>query len=183
MSSAVSAGIVEPYAEALMSIAQDKNVTNEIGEDVKGVLGLLNDSADLKDFLTNPLTKAEAKKEVLKQVFQSGVQEYFFNFLMLLVDRRRIFLLEAICEHYQTLLRKLNNTVLAEVTSTVELTEEQRSQIKAKVQQMTSANEVELSTSIDKDLIGGVIIKIGSEVLDASIRGQLRRMTTSLMSA
>jgi F-type H+-transporting ATPase subunit delta len=179
----VSATIVEPYAEALMSVAQSQNITNEVGADVQGVLDLLQSSDDLKEFLTNPLTKAEAKKAVIKQILQSQIQPYFFNFLMLLVDRRRTFLLEAICKQYQALLRQLNNTVLAEVVSTIELNDAQRQQIIAKVQQMTQANQVELATSIDADLIGGVIIKIGSEVLDASIRGQLRRMTTSLMSA
>ncbi|PZD74800.1 ATP synthase subunit delta [Acaryochloris thomasi RCC1774] len=180
---AVSAAIVEPYAEALMSVAQSNNITNEVGEDVRGILEMLQSSDDLKEFLTNPLTKAEAKKGVLEQLLQSKIQPYLFNFLMLLVDRRRTFLLEAICRHYQSLLRKLNNTILAEVISAIELNESQRQQIIAKVQQMTEANQVELAASIDKDLIGGVIIKIGSEVLDASIRGQLRRMTTSLMSA
>ncbi|MGB7416738.1 MAG: ATP synthase F1 subunit delta [Thermosynechococcaceae cyanobacterium] len=180
---AVSAAIVEPYAEALMSVAQSKNITNEVGEDVKGILDLLNASDDLKEFLTNPLTKGEAKKAVLKKILQSQIQPYFFNFLMLLVDRRRTFLLEAICKEYQSLLRKLNNTVLAEVVSTIELNDKQKKQIIAKVQQMTQANQVELASSIDTSLIGGVIIKIGSEVLDASIRGQLRRMTTSLTSA
>jgi F-type H+-transporting ATPase subunit delta len=180
---AVSATIVEPYAEALMSVAQSNSITNEVGEDVRGILELLQSSDELREFLANPLTKAEAKKAVLQQILQSKVQPYLFNFLMLLVDRRRTFLLEAICKHYQSLLRKLNNTVLAEVVSTIELNESQQQQIIAKVQQMTQANQVELATSIDADLIGGVIIKIGSEVLDASIRGQLRRITTSLMSA
>ncbi len=180
---AVSAAIVEPYAEALMSVAQSNNITNEVGEDVKGILELLQSSDELKGFLTNPLTGADAKKGVLTQLLQSQVQPYLFNFLMLLVDRRRTFLLEEICKKFQDLLRELNNTVLAEVVSAIALNNQQQEQIIAKVQQMTQANHVELATSIDGDLIGGVIIKIGSEVLDASIRGQLRRMTTSLMSA
>ncbi len=180
---AVSAAIVEPYAEALMSVAQSNKVTNEVGEDVKSILEMLHSSDELKEFLTNPLTKAEAKKGVLDQLLKSKVQPYLFNFLMLLVDRRRTFLLAPICEHYQSLLRKLNNTVLAEVVSAIELNDSQKQQIIAKVQQMTKANQVELATSIDATLIGGVVIKIGSEVLDASIRGQLRRMTTSLTSA
>lgn len=180
---AVSAAIVEPYAEALMSVAQSNKVTNEVGEDIKSILEMLHSSDELKEFLTNPLTKAEAKKGALDQLLKSKIQPYLYNFLMLLVDRRRTFLLEPICEHYQSLLRKLNNTVLAEVVSAIELNNSQKEQIIAKVQQMTKSNQVELATSIDASLIGGVVIKIGSEVLDASIRGQLRRMTTSLTSA
>ncbi len=180
--SRVSSAIVEPYAEALMSVAQSNNLTNQVGEDVSFLLSLLQTSSDLKDFLVNPLTPADAQKAVLRQLAESRVQKQFFNFLLLLVDRRRIIFLEGICKHYQALLRKLNNTVLADVTSTVELTDEQRRAITDKVKQMSSAAQVELETSIDPDLIGGVIIKIGSQVLDASIRGQLRRMNTSITS-
>lgn len=180
--STVSSTIVEPYAEALMSVAQSNNLTNQIGEDVSFVLSLLQTSDDLKNFLINPLTPADAQKAVLRQLAESRVQKQFFNFLLLLIDRRRIIFLEGICKYYQTLLRKLNNTVLAEVISTVELTDEQRHAITDKVKHMSQAAQVELETSIDPDLIGGVIIKIGSQVLDASIRGQLRRMNSSITS-
>ncbi|NJK29214.1 MAG: F0F1 ATP synthase subunit delta [Acaryochloris sp. SU_5_25] len=181
--STVSSAIVEPYAEALMSVAQSHNLTNQIGEDVSFVLSLLQTSSDLKDFLVNPLTPVDAQKAVMRQLAESRVQKQFFNFLLLLIDRRRILFLEGICQHYQALLRKLNNTVLAEVTATVDLTDKQRQAIIHKVKQMSNAAQVELDTRIDPDLIGGVIIKIGSQVLDASIRGQLRRINTSMTSA
>jgi F-type H+-transporting ATPase subunit delta len=72
---------------------------------------------------------------------------------------------------------------LADVTSTIELNEAQRQAVIQKVKEMTQAAEVDLDTKIDPDLIGGVIIKIGSQVLDASIRGQLRRIGVSLLNA
>jgi F-type H+-transporting ATPase subunit delta len=178
----VSAAIVEPYAEALMSVAQSHNLTAEVGNDVRGVLEVMASSADLKDLMLNPLVKPEAKKGILDRLLRSEIQPYFFNFLMLLVDRRRIYLLEAICKQYQTLLRKLNNTVLAEVTSTVDLNDGQRQAVVQKVREMTGAADVELETKIDPDLIGGVVIRVGSQVLDASIRGQLRRIGVSLLS-
>jgi F-type H+-transporting ATPase subunit delta len=99
------------------------------------------------------------------------------------VDRRRIQFLEAIGKQYQALLRKLNQTVLAEVTSAVELSDSQKQSVREKVQAITSAHQVELDTKIDPDLIGGVIIKVGSQVVDASLRGQLRRIGIRLSSA
>lgn len=176
----VSSEIVEPYAEALMSLAQSQDLTDQIGQDVDSILTFLRESEELRQFLASPLVKAEPKKAVLRQVV-GEVHPFVLNFLMLLVDRRRIFFLEGICKQYQALLRKLNQTVLAEVVSTVELSEEQQQTITQKVQQMTGGERVELETSIDPDLIGGVIIKVGSQILDASIRGQLRRITNSLM--
>jgi F-type H+-transporting ATPase subunit delta len=102
---------------------------------------------------------------------------------MLLVDKRRIFFLSAICQSYLQLLRKLTNTVLAEVVTALKLTDNQRQTVTDKVKQLTGANEVELTTTIDPDIIGGVIIKVGSQVFDSSLRGQLRRISLSLGDA
>lgn len=176
-----SSEIVEPYAEALMSLAQSQDLTDQIGQDINSLLSVLGESEELRRFLASPLVKAEVKKSVLQQIAGEQLHPYVLNFLMLLVERRRILFLEGICKQYQALLRKLNQTVLAEVISTVELTEEQQQTITQKVQRMTGAERIELETSINPDLIGGVIIKVGSQVLDASIRGQLRRITNSLM--
>ncbi|HEY9668904.1 MAG TPA: ATP synthase F1 subunit delta, partial [Coleofasciculaceae cyanobacterium] len=89
---------------------------------------------------------------------------------------------EGIAKQYQSLLRQLKQTVLAEVTSAVELTEAQQQAVREKVMAMTSAHQVDLETKIDPDLIGGVIIKVGSQVIDASLRGQLRRLGLRLSS-
>jgi F-type H+-transporting ATPase subunit delta len=79
-------------------------------------------------------------------------------------------------------LRELNQTVLAEVTSAVPLSDAQQQTVREKVQDLTSASQVEIETKIDADLIGGVIIKVGSQVIDASLRGQLRRLGIRLNS-
>lgn len=77
-------------------------------------------------------------------------------------------------------MRQLQKTVLAEVTSAVEISDEQRESIRHQVLAMTQASQVEFETRIDPDLIGGVIIKVGSQVIDASLRSQLRRITMRL---
>ncbi|MBW4552306.1 MAG: F0F1 ATP synthase subunit delta [Aphanocapsa sp. GSE-SYN-MK-11-07L] len=179
----VSAAIAEPYAEALMSLGQEQNLTQKFGEDVGFLLGLLQSSPDLQQFLANPFVQGEDKKAVLRQVAGAEIHSYMLQILLLLVDRRRISFLAGICKQYQARLRKLNNAVLAEVTSCVSLTEAQSQAIVDKVKAMTGASQVELEVSTDPDLIGGVIIKVGSQVLDASIRGQLRRISNSLLSA
>lgn len=178
MSSAVDAQVVQPYAQALMSVARSKDMTEQVAEDVRSLISLLQSSEQLRDFLANPFVKAEAKKNVIGQLV--GDNPYLRNFMMLLVDRRRILLLEAICQEYLVLLRQLNQTVLAEVISAVELTEAQQQAVREKVKSMTNAQEVELNTKIEQDLIGGVIIKVGSQVIDASLRGQLRRLSLRL---
>lgn len=176
----VKGEILERYAQALLSVAQDGNVVDQVGQDINSLLELLKASEDLREFFASPIYKADAKKAVLNQVLGDSVHPYTRNFLLLLVDRRRIFLLEGICKEFQALLRKLSGTVLAEVTSVNELTDEQKQSLRDKVVAMTGARNVELETKLDPDLIGGVVIKIGSQVIDASLRGQLRRISLRL---
>ncbi|MGE5656050.1 MAG: ATP synthase F1 subunit delta [Actinomycetota bacterium] len=170
----LTAEVVEPYTSALMSLAQSHNLTEQIGEDLRSLLSLLEESTELRQFLASPLVKPTAKKTVLGQIAGEGMNPYLHNFLKLLVDKGRIVFLADIGKQYLAKLRDLNQTVLAEVASAVELSEAQQQIIREKVKAMTGAREVELETKIDQDLIGGVIIKVGSQVIDASLRGQLR---------
>lgn len=172
--------IAQPYAEALMTVAQSKNLTEAFGDDARGLITLLSESQELRGFFDNPFILPENKKAVIGRVLSDDTDAFFRNFLMLLVDKKRISVLSAICQQYLSLLRKLNKTVLAEVVSAVPLSESQEQAVKQKVIAMTQAREVELQKNVDPELIGGVIIKVGSQVIDASLRGQLRRLSFRL---
>ncbi|CCH64848.1 ATP synthase delta chain [Richelia intracellularis HM01] len=177
------AKVAQPYAQALMSIAQSNNLSDQIGEDVRALLNLLNESDMLRHFIGNPFIDANDKKAVLVKILGDEANTYLLNLLMLLVDGRRISFLSDICEQYLVLLRRLTQTVLAEVTSALPLSESQIQTIKQKVIMIASAQQVELETKIDSNIIGGVIIKIGSQVVDASLRCQLRRISLRLSSS
>ncbi len=181
--SLLSAVIVEPYAQALMSVAQSNGLTEEFGEAIRSLGSLLENSEELSEFLGNPVVKGSDKKAVLRRILGEDANHYLMNFFMLLVDKRRIIFLEQICQQYLELLRKLNNTVLAEVTSATQLSEQQQQSVSEKVKALTNAQAVELKTSVDPDLIGGTIVKVGSQVFDNSLRGQLRRISLSLSRA
>lgn len=175
-----TAAVSRPYAEALMSLAQSNNVADKFDSDVRSLLNLLKESEQLQNFFANPFISTEDKKGVVSKILTDDTNPMFRNFLMLLVDRRRITLVEDIGQEYLAKLRSLNQTVLAEVISAVPLTDEQQQTIKEKVKSMTDAREVELDSKIDSDIIGGVIIKVGSQVVDSSLRGQLRRLSLRL---
>ncbi|MGF1536058.1 MAG: ATP synthase F1 subunit delta [Elainellaceae cyanobacterium] len=178
----VTSEVASPYASALMSIADSQGKVDAIAEDIRGLRQLLAESEELKTFLGNPLIKDEVKKGVLGRAAED-LDSYTRNFLMLLVDKGRIQFLDDICAEYQSLVRERSGTVLAEVTSAIPLSDEQKEAVRRKVMEFASANQVELETTVDPDLIGGVIIKVGSQVIDASLRGQLRRIGFKLSSA
>jgi F-type H+-transporting ATPase subunit delta len=178
--SLISSEIAEPYAQALLSVAQSSGQLEAIGTEIKSLLELLENSPDLRDFIANPVIREEAKKGVILQVMGSNANPYLANFMMLLVDKRRLQFLEPVCQQYLALARAMTNTVLAEVSAATELNESQKQTVIDKVKTLTGANVVELKTKVDVSLIGGVVIKVGSQVFDASIRGQLQRLTLSL---
>ncbi|MDQ2098542.1 MAG: ATP synthase F1 subunit delta [Tychonema bourrellyi B0820] len=180
--SKVNTQVLQPYASALMSLAKSNNLSEEFGTEIRSLLGLLESSEDLRQFLGNPLIKPDAKKAVIKQIAGEDMNPLMRSFLSLLIDKGRILFLEGIGKQYLTQLRELNQTVLAEVTSAVPLSDAQQQTVREKVQAMTSARQVEIETKIDADLIGGVVIKVGSQVIDASLRGQLRRLGIRLSS-
>ncbi|MBE9221573.1 F0F1 ATP synthase subunit delta [Cyanobacterium stanieri LEGE 03274] len=183
MQSAITAEVVEPYAEALMSLAKEKNVADAIGEDVRSLVSLLKESAELKALFASPMIKAEQKKAVIRNIAGEQINPFLLNFLLLLVDKGRISFIEGVLAKYLEILRKLNNTVLAEITSAVRLYEGESEKLMEKVKTLTGASAVEIETKIDPDIIGGVIIKVGSQVYDASLRGQLRRITLGMLGS
>jgi F-type H+-transporting ATPase subunit delta len=181
--SAVSSKVVEPYAEALMSLAKDTDLVDAFAEDARSFLIALAESEDLRAFLANPLLNGEEKKDVLRRICGRDTNDYFLNFLLLLVDRRRIAFLEGIFERFIALQRKLKNIVLAEVSCATSLSRKQEDAIADQVKSLTGAQSVELEITTDSTLIGGVIIKVGSQVFDASLRGQLRRISMGLLGS
>lgn len=180
---AMSTQIVEPYAEALMSLAKDTDKVDSFAEYCRSLLNILEDSEELRSFIINPLLGAEDKKDVLKRICGDETDAYFLNFLLLLVERRRIAFLEALLDRFIALQRKFKNIILAEVTCATELSRDQEDAIADRVKSITGSDQVELKITVDTSLIGGVIIKIGSQVFDASLKGQLRRIGIGLMGA
>jgi F-type H+-transporting ATPase subunit delta len=178
--STISSEIASPYAKALMSVANDQGAVEQVGAEVADLLEVLASSDELASFLANPLMSADTKKGVLRQVAEGKVSDFLLNFLLLLVDRGRVAFLQPVLRQYQALLREQNQTVLAEVIAAVELSNEQKDAIRDRVKAMTSASNVDLSVQIDPSLLGGLVIKVGSQVVDASLRGQLRRIGMQL---
>ena len=181
--SLINSEVAEPYAQALMSVAQNHQLIDSFSDTLGDLSRLLDESPDFRAFLTSPVINETDKKAVLRRVLGSHESPYLVNFLLLLVDKRRIIYLAEICEQYLVLYRKITNTVLAEVTTASPLSREQEHRIEDDVKQRTGARSVDLKITVDPDILGGVIIKVGSQVYDASLQGQLRRIRISLSRA
>nr|WCH54722.1 ATP synthase CF1 subunit delta [Hypnea edeniana] len=165
-----------PYAEALLEYANENKIINDMNSNLSAIQSLLAESMDFQLLLNNPLTATEIKKEVITKLLSNQVNSYVLKFLLVLVDRRRISLINLIINKYFELAYKLDSITIANISTPVALTEAQQEALINKLKTMTSSQTVKLEMNIDTSLLGGFIIQIGSKVIDTSLAGKLKNM-------
>ncbi len=180
--SIVLSKVAVPYAEALLDLAQSNDSLKETTNDMNFVSQILADSSDLKKFLGNPLITKDAKKNTVKDIFGEQIDASTLKFLWLLVERGRIEVLESIAQRFLELSFKQESIEIAKITSSIQLSAEQQKDISDKLKVLTGAKQIKLALKVDPSLIGGFTIEIGSKMIDTTIRGQLKQIS-SLLSA
>jgi F-type H+-transporting ATPase subunit delta len=178
--SSVITKVAEPYAEALLDLAKSNDTLKETTNDMNIISQFIANSSDLKKFLNNPLITREAKKNVVKDILGEQIGPNTLKFLLLLVDRSRIGLLEGIAQKFLELSYKQDSIEVAKVTSSVQLSAEQQQNIAEKLKVITGAKQIKLALKVDPQLIGGFTIEVGSKLIDTSIRGQLKQISNLL---
>nr|YP_009510635.1 ATP synthase CF1 subunit delta [Gracilaria ferox]AXI96308.1 ATP synthase CF1 subunit delta [Gracilaria ferox]UAD85792.1 ATP synthase CF1 subunit delta [Gracilaria ferox] len=175
--------IATPYAEALMESASADSILDKVNEDLSLISEILNESQELKTFFYNPLIAKEVKKNVVNQLFNNQVHSLVIRFLLVLIDRRRITLLDIIISKYLELVYQLQSIVVAEILTPIVLTDVQQSALVSKIRDITNSKTVKLVITIEPVLIAGFIIKIGSKTIDTSLHGRLKHINDYLNSA
>ena len=178
--SIVLSKVAEPYAEALLDLAKSNDSLKETTNDMNVVSQFLANSSDLKKFLGNPLITKDAKKNVVKDIFGEQIDGSTLKFLLLLVDRGRIEVLDSIAQKFLELSYKQDSIEIAKITSSIQLSADQQQSIAEKLKAITGAKQIKLALKVDPQLIGGFTIEIGSKMIDTSIRGQLKQISSLL---
>nr|YP_009313902.1 ATP synthase CF1 subunit delta [Hommersandiophycus borowitzkae]SCW22156.1 ATP synthase CF1 subunit delta [Hommersandiophycus borowitzkae] len=164
----------QPYAEALLEVARKSEQMDKIKEDVNIVLQVLAESNNLVAFLNNPLVSLQSKKEAVIKLFGDQLSNEVVVFILLLIDRKRIFYISAILNRYLEFLYEFESFIIADVATSNNLTDQQKKTLVDKLKDITGKNNIQLNVSIDKSLIAGFTIQIGSKIIDTSLRGQLK---------
>jgi F-type H+-transporting ATPase subunit delta len=172
--------IAQPYAEALLTLANSNDSVKATISDMGVVAQFLTNSRDLKKFLANPLITQDIKKSVLKEVLGEQIQPKTMTFVMLLVDRGRIAFLHDIAQKFLELAFKEESIEIAKVISAVSLSVPQQKSLAEKLKAITGAKQIKIALKVDPQLIGGFTVEIGSKLIDTSIRGQLRQISNLL---
>jgi F-type H+-transporting ATPase subunit delta len=172
--------ITTPYAEAFLQVAESRQEVDQVVDQAKAVLALWHESPELRQAMASPVLEVDAKKAALEKLFSDQLTPSFLNLLKLLADRQRIGVLDAVLDRMLELYREQRNIALANVTSATALSEEQQAELSKKVQAVAGTDKLEIQVSVDPDLIGGFVVKVGSKVIDASLAGQVRRLGLAL---
>ena len=171
--------IAEPYAEALLELAASDS-SSDLTTDMNVVSQFLATSSDLKNFLGNPLITRVTKKKVIKDVLGEQISSRTLTFLMLLVDRNRIAFLDSVAQKFLELSYKKDSIEIAKITSSIQLSGQQQKDLAEKLKAMTGAKQIKLALRVDPKLIGGFTVEVGSKLIDTSIRGQLKQISSLL---
>lgn len=154
-----------------------------IASEAKELLVLWESSAELRDTMTSPVIEPDVKKKILVSLFGEQVTPALLNLFKLMADRQRLSLLDAVLIRFLELFREQRGITLASVTSATPLSEDQQLALRQKVIAVAGTESVEFDLSVDPALIGGFVVSLGSQVIDASLAGQVRRLGLSLAKA
>ena len=168
------------YAEALLAAAKDKDDVDRVREEFGDFIAAVEDSRELRDFLRNPRVDSRTKRETLEAVL-GDAGEVFRGFIRLVGDKNRLDELEEIHEEWERLLAALGRVLELELTTAVELSDEEAAGIVRRIEE-AAGRRVEATRSVDSDLIGGLVLQAGSLRVDGSVRGRLSQLRGELLA-
>jgi len=173
--------IAQVYARSLFEVAQDRDNLDVVREQIAQFADALDESRDLQTFFFSPYFSTEEKKKGLDTAVVDA-DEVVRNFLAVLIENHRMPAVFRIRRELDRMWREVNQLLPVQVTSAVELDETVTSRIGEEIGRQTG-RKVELTTTVDPDVLGGIVLRVGNSILDASIRTRLERLRKQVARA
>ncbi|MDX2222304.1 MAG: F0F1 ATP synthase subunit delta [Rhodospirillaceae bacterium] len=169
-------GLAARYASALYDLADDQGALDAVAADLKGLARLIADSDDFARFIKSPvLSRTDQGKGIAAISAKAGLHPLTAKFLGLVAANRRLFALPGMIRGFLAILAERRGEVTAEVTSASALSDAQSSAIAATLK-ATVGRTVALTAKIDPAILGGLIVKVGSRMVDSSLKSKLSRL-------
>jgi ATP synthase F1 delta subunit len=173
--------IAQVWARALFAVAKEHDLLDEVREQLRVFAEALNENRDLMVFFFSPYFSTEEKKDGLKRAV-SGAEPALMNFLEALIERHRMPAIFRIRARYEILWEDERDLLPVQVTSAVELDKATVGTIGDRIGEQTKRT-VELSSKVDPDILGGIVLRVGNVILDASIRSRLEQLRKQVARA
>jgi F-type H+-transporting ATPase subunit delta len=173
-------GLAERYALALFELADEAKALDAVADDLRGLRTLIAESADLKRLIRSPVIARGAQaKAVAALAERAGMQTLTRNFLGLLARNRRLFALPEMISHYLATLARRRGEITAEVVAAQNLTPAQRDSLGEQLRRAVG-QKVAVDLRVDPSLLGGLVVKLGSRMVDASLKSKLHRLEMAM---
>ena len=179
----IRSDIAERYASAFFELAREEGVLDALEGDMRDLRRALDGSADLRRLAASPVIDADDKARAMAALLErSGAHPLTGNLVALLARNARLFVLDGVAAAFLDRAAKARGEVSAEAVTAHELTDEQRAALRAQIEQSVG-KAVNLETRVDPSLLGGLVVKVGSRMLDSSLRTKLARLQGRLARA
>lgn len=173
-------GVAARYAAALYDLADEQNALDAVAGDLKSLRKMIDESDDFRRFIKSPvLSRREQGNAVKALAEKAGLSGLTQKFLGLAAKNRRLFALPGVISAYLATLAARRGEATAEVTSAAALTEAQTSAIATALKQ-TVGRTVALTSKIDPSILGGLIVRVGSRMVDSSLKSKLQRLKLAM---
>ncbi len=163
------------YAKSLLDLARERNKLNEAQEDMEIVAKAIDENRELELLLESPIIKSDKKLAILKEIFEDKIGPVSFKFISIITQKGREGLLLQIAQQLIIICKEDKNIYSAEVTSATPLSDSVREKIYGIVQGIRPG-EIELKETINKDLIGGFVLRVGDKMIDSSVRTKFKEL-------
>jgi len=176
----ISTGIAARYAAAVFGLAKEGKALKSLESDVDSLGAALSASSDLRSMIASPLFSREEQAKAIEAVAtKAGFSTLTKNTLALMASKRRLFVLPQLVAELRQLLAEERGEVTADVISATALTKEQSSKLAASLKARVGKT-VKLNTTVDESLIGGLVVKLGSTMIDTSIASKLSALKNAM---
>lgn len=179
MSEAIAA---RRYAEALFQLANEKDMIDQLLEELSVVREVFSKHEQLHTFLKHPRVNSAKKKQLLDEVFQN-MHKYIINILKLLVERERTEITPSIIDHYFQMVNDAKGIAEAKVFSVRKLTADEKDALSNSFAKRFNKKAIEIKNIIDPSIIGGLKILVGNTLYDGSVSGKLQRIERNIVAA
>ena len=172
--------IARPYAQALFDLAQSENAVDAVEQGLESINRLAGESQDFTRFLRSPVISADTKAQALQEVLnQAKANPTVANFLRVVARNGRLFALQAIIKGFRELAAAARGEISADVTSAAPLNAAQLENL-AETLKRKIGKTVTLNEHVDQSLIGGLMVKVGSQMIDSSLKTKLTAMRVAM---
>ncbi|MBF0605776.1 MAG: ATP synthase F1 subunit delta [Nitrospirae bacterium] len=175
-----SSTLAKRYASALAELASDRGLLKKVGDDLRQFVAVVAVTPELGPLLANPTISRERQSKIIDAFLsQSGSDPLTANFLKLLIHKRRMVLVSDIVAAYSRIEEEQSGVVTVRVSAPKPLTKAHEERL-AKLLSTKTGKDVRLDFGLDPELLGGMVVRIGSVMMDYSVRGQLNRLKAQL---